>query len=372
MSKRVRNQIVVIADPMADDTDRYRHCYWPDALSKKAPRVYAITDYPSARKLYRKTKLLIINWDTANGDPAFTSDITLQYLETQARVRIHELLDAGGTVLAECQTAQGVPVQKSYDAIFGNGEIVVTTHVPPEQERRGETATIARQYADHPLLVGMPKRLQQSYRSTGERLFYDRFATPQQNAQRAETNENSGYIFDRHKSLWFGWFTWWDRGWIPLLFAELPHSYLRKNGWQAEPAPVLLAKVERNGLLLASTLWMSGARCDRLIENVTDVEIDEVRTCHKAILRSRTIRDLIVGFVLAASLVGILRLLVEAAIHPDSFSLAWLISVGGVGSVSFGLAAWNWYVTCVWRRPLGVGIVTSTRRRLSRTMRNGW
>lgn len=363
MPRRQRDRIVVIADPMADDQDRHRHCYWEDIGHKPKPRVYAIDDHPPARLLYNRTSLLVVSWDSANGDPAFKSDVTLQYLESQARIRIHEMLAEGGTVFAECQTAQGVPVQKAYDAIFGEDELKVTTHVPPEPERRGETAAIAKRYADHPVLMGMPKEVHQNYQSTGERIFYDRFA------KRAA---DSGHIFDNYpRSLWFGWFTSWGRGWIPLLFAELPRSYLRRNGSHG-PAPVLIAKVERNGLLLASTLWASGARFHRLIDNVVDLSIEQVRKCHKKILRRRLVGDVLIGASVAAVLVGGLRLLVEVATHPESAGSTWLLSVGGVGFFSVALASWNWYITCVWRRPIGVGVLKATRRRTRLKLINGW
>jgi hypothetical protein len=355
MPRPQRDQVVVIADPMADDgIDRYRHCYWQDVLPITKDDIYAIDDHPPAGELYGRTYLLVISYDSANGDPAFKSDVTLQYLETQARVRIHELLADGGTVLAECQTAQGVPVQKAYDAIFGGGELSVSVDVPPEGERRGASARIAKRFANHPLLVGMPGTVHENYQPAGERIFYDRFA---------KNPPDSSYIFDKHKhSLWFGWFSWWGRDWVPLLYADVPHSYRLRNGRGVGPAPILLAKVERNGLLLASTMWLAGARCTQLIENAADARLDEVRRCHRSIMRKRVLGDLTIGLALVAALVGLLQLLIETAIRPDNFAFTWLLSVAGVGFVSAAIASWQWFIKSVWRRPHGVNILRSLGR----------
>jgi hypothetical protein len=349
MTREPRDRVVVIAEPKAPDGDRYRHCFWEDLYARHKPKEYSIhDDKPTAADLYTNTRLLVISWDSANGDPFLKSDITLQYLETQARVRIHEMMTDGGIVFAECQTAQGVPVQKSYDAIFGAGQVKVTTDVAPEPERRGPNATIVGQFADHPVLLGMPRMINEQ--PIAGRLFYNRIN---------DKGSDPGTIFDKYPdSLWFGWFTEWTKGWIPLLYADLPQSYLRKNGRRAGPAPVLLAKVERNGLQLASTLWASAARCDRLISNIVDAPLPEVRAQHRRIIRTRVTQDFSIGLLLAILLIVVLRLLIELAIAPNE----WVLSVAGVGFISVSLAAWNWFTKYVWRRPIGVNIVKSMVR----------
>jgi hypothetical protein len=49
-----------------------------------------------------------------------------------------------------------------------------------------------------------------------------------------------------------------------------------------------------------------------------------------------------------------------------------LLSVGGVGFFSVALASWNWYITCVWRRPIGISVLKATRRRTKHKLINGW
>jgi hypothetical protein len=343
-------RIVVIADPMAPDGDRLRHSYWGSVLGQHPYEEYGLGDLDDAATVLdlKGTRLLIVSWDAANGDAAYRSNQTLNYFQGMGRIRIEEVLQDGGIVLCECQTVDGVPVQAAYDAMFGVGEVQVLSDVLPEPERRGEAGLVVKEFADHPMMLGLPPRINQGYRDLGERMFYAKYQGPE-----GET----GPLGLHYKStLWWGWFTWWRKGWIPLIYAELPASYLRRQS-DAKPAAILLAKVHGNGMLLASTMWIAGSQSKRLVDNVLRVSLDAVRRHNSELERRRTFGDLLAGVALVAVLVIILRLLILISLTPALGVASWLLSLAGVAFIPIVTSLFAWYRRKLWGRPYGVSLV---------------
>jgi hypothetical protein len=353
-----RERIVVIADPEAQDGDRLRHSYWDSIFGDYPIEQYGLADLDKSSTVLdlKGAKLLVVSWDSANGDAAYGSSRTLQYFQSEGRVRVEELLMDGGVVLSECQTLKGVPVQAAYDAIFGRGELTVLSDILPEPERRGDAALTADAFADHPILLGMPRRVTQNYRDLGERMFYPAIVGPE------STTRPVSELY--RTSLWFGYFTHWRKGWIPLLYADLPASYVRRVGWKARPAAVLLAKVHRNGILLASTLFIAGAQFTRLIDNLRAVDMTAVRRHHESAVRRRVVADVAVGVLVALLLVAAIRLLIWALTAPPSSIAFWLASVSGVGGIPLVMSVWNGYKRAVWGRPFGFSVIRALIRSL--------
>jgi hypothetical protein len=193
-------KVLLVVDPLIDQ-DRGRYCYWKHLLTNFEERSLSDLVRCGAALSIEDCDVLIINWDCANGDSAFGSDYTLQYFQTQGRVRIQELLQRGGIVICECQTIKGVPVQAAYDAIFGAGEVQAFSDVVLEPERRGSEARVVKRFAHHPVLTGLHK-IEAKYVDRSEK----KFACP---PARGECKR----IMDTYPdSAWFGWFTSWKRG----------------------------------------------------------------------------------------------------------------------------------------------------------------
>jgi hypothetical protein len=69
-----------------------------------------------------KERVLIINWDAANGDPEFGGQLCQRWLEHR-RPEIIQWVYKGGVLLIESQTTLGTPCQAAYDAAVGKGEL---------------------------------------------------------------------------------------------------------------------------------------------------------------------------------------------------------------------------------------------------------
>ena len=88
-----------------------------------------------------------MSWDSANGDPLYRSDATLNYLKTQAKVKVTNLLaQQGATVFLEGQTANAQPVQEPYDALFGYNEVRVITNWRDPSTIGGTDAHVAKRF----------------------------------------------------------------------------------------------------------------------------------------------------------------------------------------------------------------------------------
>lgn len=357
-------RVVILADPMAPDGDRLRHCYWASALQAAAIPAYIVSELSVEESGESGTVFdivgtthLIVSWDAANGDLVYKSDRTLEYFRSQGRVRCAELLEAGGVIISECQTIKAIPVQESYDAIFGRDQLNVLREVIPESERRGRSCTIVTEYAGHPLLLGIPSQVWGEYIDSGERILFAKYT--------GREGVLGSVAPDFTRSLWLGWITWWKKGWVPLLYADVPPSYSKRAGPNGSNNAVLLVKVEGNGLLIASTLWMAGARCERLIRNLINANIAEVITYHSRVRLHRTIQDIAVGILVGALLIAMSSALILFFRQFRDGWFIWAMSAAGVGFIPIIVTAWEWYRKRVWARPYGVGIWKSTFRRSS-------
>ncbi|MBF6173229.1 hypothetical protein [Nocardia blacklockiae] len=316
-----------------------------------APVIYSVVTFPTSTDLYSNTKLLAISWDSANGDPLYRSDATLTYLRTQARVHIAELMKEGATVFIESQTAQSRPVQESYDAVLGAGELQVVTDWPSRATAHGRRTRRVRARKNHPVLRGLADPLDPDLNLCKTRPHEIFLNVPDELIPKANDGRARGGIrYDPRsgisESTWFGWFTWWGPDWAPLLYNDGPDS---------DKGPVLLAKVRDRGLILASTMWISASQT-RLASRIAETALSEdlmreVRRHHRAAKRRRLAVDLLVGAAFLAGLILILTGLIAVARDNDR---DWVLSVAGIGMVGTTVTAWQLFVQQIWRRPFGV------------------
>ena len=160
--------------------------------------------------------MVIINWDAANGDYVCGSDETFLYFLTR-QDRRDALLSAGGVILSEYQSGRGQPYQAAYDAIFGAGELEVVDAMIPAEIAKGEALDESRwngcsvhtfeKYRNyHPVIAGLSHSLSANYVHDGPLFNFDK-TRPQE----------TFYSYKYRRSFYNGWFTCWEKGWVPLL-----------------------------------------------------------------------------------------------------------------------------------------------------------
>jgi hypothetical protein len=366
-------RIVVLADPGQRTSDPLitnyhlpakfkdaptpsRYCFWKaipltaEDVEIPEPEIYSICAFPPSTDIYDQTSLLVLSWDSANGDPLYLSDAMLSYLETQGTVRIAKLLSENATILIETQAAQSRPVQEPYDAILGTNEVTVNSDWADNATVRGTDAAVNKHAKKHPILKVFSKSVAKDLNPERPRTagIYENVPgelIPKNRDGTAKSNIRFHPRTGRDDAIWYGWFTWWGRDWIPLLNTESNHVH---------PSPVLLAKIKGKGLLLASTMWISASQCklaSRIAETAVSEELMEsVRKYHKRKLRLRNAVD---TSLFVTSLMILIGILIGLTFLAEDQKHNWLLAVGGVGIVAIGVTWWNMW-TKFRARPFGV------------------
>lgn len=210
---------VIVDATLPNSENRYRPSHWGQVIGGRAN----VEEVSIAENIKNNTVVsienagvLILNWDVANGGAACEADITLDFFRSDGKVRLAELMRNGGTLLVEFQTVKGVPVQASYDAIFGLGQLEVLNEVLDNDARRGTEATPFRRFVKHPL-VPAESVLSARPHNTQEKLFFLKFTGEEEKQLRP--------LYERFQdSLWFGWFTWWEKAGFRCFAPNYPAS----------------------------------------------------------------------------------------------------------------------------------------------------
>jgi hypothetical protein len=314
--------------------------------------------------------IVILNWDTANGDIKTGSDDTLLYFKVRGEDRRNQLLEHGGKLVCEFQGGSGGLLhQGAYDAIFGDGNFQVMkdpSALGGKNFRHGPTVSVWPEFKDHPLVKNLPPEMSTRYVDGGERLF---------NFVDGAVDAMFGYKF-RHTLFWLGWFRWWKEGWVPLLKAKLPadHPYRSRR---PEPA-VLLAKCEGNGLLLASCLWMSFSKAQMLVDSILNTDLPSIREYHDSLRRRRLWQSLGTGLLLLlllrilflsarAALAAVGKLFVltlpswvqQAASHLHPYLVNFGNPVEDFGKIWLIILAGLFFRHWIWKRSYGIGVFTA-------------
>jgi hypothetical protein len=339
--------------------ERRRPSHWREALCSFSS--ITLTEWSIAEEIksnsvlnLEEPDLLIINWDCINGDAAYEADIPLQFFQSHGKVRLKELMQNGGVLLCEFQTIKGVPVQASYDALFGNSEIKVLRDVLDDDERCGNKAEPFKRYYDHPLLPAVPEFTASPEKP--ERLF---------RASYTGNEELERPMYEKYQdSLWFGWFTYWGKDWIPLIAAQ--KSEKQKHKYPTFPSVVLLAKYTDNGLMIASTMSIARARCKKLIEKLLTIQMEDVRKYHNHIRIFRRINDISSAFFLFMILVFLTYLFFELYNRTDldknfsfDFYARLILSITSIGILGIATSLANFYKKYICSRPLGISVLQS-------------
>jgi hypothetical protein len=310
--------------------------------------------------------LIVISWDSANGDGGRGSDQTLQFFATEGRSRICDVMSPdrgrGAVLFSECQTVQGLPVQAAYDAIFGTGEITVLSEPLKAEVRFGAQAYPAKFWGQtHPIIRGYEWPMREAFLANvpgGRRLQLfgpDSYPIPDD----SNPVDTSPLIHYRRDSLWFGWFTSWKRGWVPLLIADLSCRAEAEYRGLAEVPAVLLAKRSGNGYLLASTLWVAAMPAvGRFIQRLQDPDWEAIMAYHRRVRLSQFLEDSIVTLAMLSMAVVLSAVVVYVTFNTSANNE---LRVAVVGSGLTVISIFNTWIIrgCrrIWSRPYGTGAV---------------
>jgi hypothetical protein len=358
-------RVALVADGTNKETGKqYRSSrHWLKAIRRYA--AWEVQQFCIAQQLAEATvvnvedsNLVVINWDSVNGDAACQADVSLQFFQTNGPVRIRELLSKGGILFAEHQGIKGVPAQPPYDALFGANQVRVVTSATSSNSHV-DTATLFKKYRHHPLIHNLPSTIIACPDDPNEELFSMHFTG---------SEEHDGPPLQRYqRSLGFGWFAWWGKDWIPLLCAKLTAEQSRF--FRTKHAPMLLARVSGSGLMIASTMWVAKAGLDQLIDNIFAADMTAIRHYHKKARDRRRINDATLLLAILVILVGVgYGLIALYSIPKPTLATHWaqlLMSAIGVGVATFTTIALGAFQV-LRRRPLGLNVVDALRSQLHR------
>jgi hypothetical protein len=194
--------------------------------------------------------VLVLNFDSINGDPVFGSDVALDWFRHR-ELTILAFVAEGGIVVVEGQTMLSVPVQESYDAIFGRRELRVSGPT---------TRSVSSVERDK---IGGSCRINDE---AGRR--YNLFTGLGTNRIFSDAPDNVQHFFPGAARLALGVaneedFTWklLYRGWFSRLrplSRRLRWVNLIETDNQPYPQAVLVGAQWGNGAIFASTMFLAG------------------------------------------------------------------------------------------------------------------
>lgn len=163
---------------LGDRKDRARANYWPQMLERLRSdiqlewRCRSVSDdlrgdlkwqSRTTLELLQDAEVLIVNWDSINGDPDFGAHITCDWCAHRRNNILGWVFD-GGVLLIEGQANLGIPAQSAYDSILGFSELSTCGAEDPlnpiKQELRvGKSVKLSRQAKNSRLFELLPRVL---------------------------------------------------------------------------------------------------------------------------------------------------------------------------------------------------------------------
>lgn len=270
------------------ETTRRRPCQWEKDFQNNDVELCSIPDLKNTKgqkdlPRFRGRKLIVCNWDVANGEYNYDSDVTLAYFRARGAQDIRLFIDSGTRFLCEIQANGGRPNQNTYDSIFGEDEVTVAgmgTLGSSGGLSYGNSVIVHPAGQNHPILASlMDLKGNDDPRPVQEWVP----ALPQTPAS------ESAYCTYRDAIYW-GWFTKWGKGWVPLLQATQPSS-------DGKPRVVMLAKegTYPGGEYIATTMLMANTGLSAFRKGLRNVDREaligfysKVYQAHERSMRLRT------------------------------------------------------------------------------------
>jgi len=274
-----------------------RRNYWkfvdPELKRDRPFEEFAIREMTGDNRVFNfdQYETVILNTDLVNGDSVFGSDDSWMFFSRQGKVRLDAWFRNGKKprLIVEHQGLRLIPSQNAYDAVLGEGEVVVPSFEPWFTALAGGTCSIVNQFRNHPVLrhlkPGAP--VESCERGGGISPF---FGNPAPSWLGTEENPETGTVFEvRNDSLFGGWFEDWDSEWVPVL---------RAYGNTLAPAnnATMLVKMvsdtdyrehripkehTRKGIIIATTLRLAAKAPDALIDGILNAEYDRLVRFHE-------------------------------------------------------------------------------------------
>ncbi|MGY1830538.1 hypothetical protein ACI8AA_08940 [Geodermatophilus sp. SYSU D01180] len=304
-----------------DRQDRFHADFWTGILAdlnakgrlRTVPTIVPLADWldeplkPRKRVLLKlieeDTDVLILNWDVVNGDPDFGGDAALRWFEHR-QFALRRWVNDGGVLIIESQAAQGVPADRYYAAILGEGELRVSGREDPRRPE-AEGARMVGRCRMTRIARGAPEFLSLHEIDPRDDLDFDDLFPPKAAGRlvpRYLHNVNTGNLLYR------GWFRRRIRhgslAWVP---------YVRRDErWPLDFPTMLVAKSEK-GAVFASTMLLSATRQTRLIQSMLLTHGDVENLPEPGVLRRAANRYVAKA---AAGLLTALLLLVFTSADP--------------------------------------------------------
>lgn len=198
-----------------------------------------------------KTQILIINWDSINGDPVYGSDRTHQFFKHYMH-SLYTWVQKGGIVIVECQSSQWKLIKEAYQ-IFDES-IQVTDEIKKYRKIAYIDETI-REF--HPILLGIDRQIEPDA-IFDQKLWFPRTST---NVS-AQAKQN----LTQNRKLSVGWFTGYSDQWTPILYSDTESE-----------KPVMLCKILSNidgtniGAFILTTMYLGTLGEHPLISNILNL-----------------------------------------------------------------------------------------------------
>lgn len=189
-----------------------------------------------------KTDIIILNWDSINGDPIYGSDKTYQFFNHYKSDLLRWVKD-GGIIVLEAQTVAWKLLQESY-GIFTENTLIRTT----KKKIRGKHANVNKKLRNkHPILKGLSEKIE----------------LPEALPRRNWFPLNNEVVSIDEERLYQGWFEKYPRGWEPLIFSE-----------NSKKKPIMLCRIlEKKGSTnvggyIITTMYIGALGSDQLVNNI--------------------------------------------------------------------------------------------------------
>lgn len=302
--------IAVIVDH--SDENKRRCCFWNEQLDccqDVKYKLVSLLKLMAKREFFNiyKFDIIIFNWCVLDGAVMYESDRVQNVVKFYDQHFYRFVKQKGGIIIFENQPKRWYPEQSAYDTLLKGQLKVLKESVPSSKE----VVRINKKHKKHPLVNELQETIKSEYNHP---VGYPWFPP----------KSTSKYSLDRlnPKKMYSGAFKWWKSSWLPLLYTE-DMKY-----------PVFLAKVDGEGIWIASTMFIASSNNKEFLNklvNITERERQKIQRYHKQQNSKRKVKVVLITSVLIIFGVGFFIALKTNIImipipHSNTFPISFLMS----------------------------------------------